>query len=524
METCFRISYSETDKLFRFGGPVTTLHSTRPSGGRHRAPETGRQRSAGGSRWLILGVIALAQLVVVLDATIVNIALPSAQQDLGFSDDARQWLVTAYALAFGSLLLLGGRLGDLVGRKPMFLIGLIGFASASALGGAAGSFAVLVTARALQGVFGAMLAPAALSLLTTTFTEKDERAKAFGVFGAISGGGGAIGLILGGALTQYLSWRWCLYVNAPLALIAVVGTIVLIPALGRTQDRTRLDLPGSLIIVGGLVALVYGLGNAESLGWTSSTTLTCIGLGISLITVFLLIERDVPNPLLPLRILADRTRGGAYAALLVCGAGMFAVLLFLTFYLSTVKQFTPLQTGFAFLPMIAALAVSAAALAKITAAVGPKLSVFTGMLLAAGGLMLFTLLDLDSSYLTNVVPGLVITGLGLGLVMAPAMAAATSGVRADDAGVASAAVSTFQQIGGSIGTAVLSALAASAASDYLAGRVPSPANQAMAAMQSYTTTFFWGAVIFAAGAVVCGLLFPPGPVQTDPDAEPVLAH
>lgn len=510
---------------------MTTLQRTPPTetrspeAGRHRRPAASSSRtSRGGSRWLILGVIALAQLVVVLDATIVNIALPSAQQDLGFSDDARQWLITAYALAFGSLLLLGGRLGDLVGRKPMFLIGLIGFASASALGGAAGSFEVLVTARALQGVFGAMLAPAALSLLTVTFTEKDERAKAFGVFGAISGGGGAIGLILGGALTEYLSWRWCLYVNAPLALAAVVGTIVLIPSLAKSATRARIDLPGSLVIVGGLVALVYGLGNAESEGWTSMTTLTCIALGIALIGIFLLIERDVANPLLPLRILADRTRGGAYAALAVCGAGMFAVLLFLTFYLSTIKQFSPLQTGFAFLPMIAALAVTATALAKVTALVGPKLSVFTGMLFAAGGLMLFTLLDFDSSYLTHVVPGLVITGLGLGLVMAPAMAAATSGVQADDAGVASAAVSTFQQIGGSIGTAVLSALAAAAASDYLQGRAPNPANQAMAAMESYTTTFFWGAAIFAAGAVVCGLLFPPGPVQTDPEAEPVVAH
>ncbi|GAA2564844.1 MFS transporter [Mycolicibacterium diernhoferi] len=507
---------------------MTTLNSTRPAepraGGRHRAPDPSAKRTIGGSKWLILGVIALAQLVVVLDATIVNIALPSAQLDLGFSDDARQWLITGYALAFGSLLLVGGRLGDLVGRKPMFLVGLIGFASASVLGGVAGGIEVLIAARALQGVFGAMLAPAALSLLTVTFTEKDERAKAFGVFGAISGGGGAIGLILGGALTEYLSWRWCLYVNAPLALIAVIGTVILIPALGRSETRARLDLPGSLVIVGGLVALVYGLGNAEAQGWTSTVTLTCIALGVSLIGIFLLIERDVANPLLPLRILADRTRGGAYVALLVCGAGMFAVLLFLTFYLSTVKQFTPLQTGFAFLPMIAALAVSATALAKVTATVGPKLSVFTGMLLAAVGLLLFTQLGFDSSYVTHVVPGLVITGLGLGLVMAPAMAAATSGVQADDAGVASAAVSTFQQIGGSIGTAVLSALAAAAASDYLQGRVPNPATQAMAAMESYTTTFFWGAVIFAAGALVCGLLFPPGPIESDTAVTPVPAH
>lgn len=499
-----------------------------PAGGRHRL-DVRRQpvpavEERDNARWWILAVIGLAQLIVVLDATIVNIALPSAQQALGFSDDNRQWIVTAYALGFGSLLLLGGRLSDLVGRKLMFIVGLLGFAAASAAGGAAESFTMLVAARGLQGVFGAMLAPAALSLLTVTFTEKNERAKAFGIFGALSGGGGAIGLILGGALTEYLSWRWCLYVNVPLALIAVVGAVFLLKKQAKPADSPRIDLPGTLVIVGGLVSLVYGLASAESNGWTDVTTLACIGLGLSLIAVFALIERDVAHPLLPLRIIADRTRGGSFLALAVVGAGMFAIFLFMTYYLSMIQGFTPMQAGFAFIPMILGIMATATGTAGLVQRYGPRYAILTGMLLAAGGLVTFAHLGLDSSYVAHILPGLIVTGLGIGLVIAPSFGAATAGVRSEDAGVASAAVNTFQQIGGSIGTAVLSAFAATAASDFMLGKAPTPQNQALAAMESYTTVFWWGAAIFVAGAVICGLLIRSGPVEVNPDADPVLAH
>jgi len=474
-------------------------------------------------RWWILGIIALSQLIVVLDATIVNIALPTAQQSLGFSNDNRQWIVTGYALAFGSLLLLGGRLSDLVGRRPMFITGLVGFAAASAVGGAAQNFEVLVSARAAQGVFGALLAPAALSLLTVTFTDASERAKAFAIFGAIAGGGGAIGLILGGVLTEYLSWRWCLYVNVPLAAIAIVGGLILLKKQPKVEDAAGIDLPGTVVVVAGLVSFVYGLASAESEGWGSPTTLICIIAGLALIGLFAVIESRVSDPLLPLHIVWDRTRGGAFLTVAVVGIGLFAVFLFLTYYVSLTLGYSPVKTGFAFVPMILALIASASGFTGVVARSGPRIPVFAGLLLAAVGLALFAQLDLDSTYAANILPGLIVTGLGVGLAVAPAFNASTSGVDPEHAGVASASVNTFQQIGGSIGTAVLSAFAASASSSYLDGKTPSAANQALAAMHSYTTVFWWGSAIFVVGAIVCGALLRSGPVTIDPDV-PVMAH
>ena len=476
------------------------------------------------TRWLILAVIALAQLIVVLDATIVNIALPTAQESLGFSNDSRQWIVTGYALAFGSLLLIGGRLSDLVGRRPMFIAGLIGFAAASAVGGAAQNFEMLVGARVAQGVFGALLAPAALSLLTVTFTNAAERARAFAIFGAISGGGGAIGLILGGALTEYLSWRWCLYVNVPLAVVAVIGAALLLKKQAKPEDAKGIDVPGSLVVVAGLVSFVYGLASAESDGWGSATTLVCIGLGLALLAVFAVVESRVKNPLLPLHIVWDRTRGGSFLVVAIVGIGLFAVFLFLTYYVSLTLGYSPLKTGFSFVPMILGIMVTATSSAGLVAKIGPRIPVLVGMLVAAVGMVLFAQLDLESTYAAHILPGLVITGLGVGLSMAPAFSAATSGVDAEHAGVASASVNTFQQIGGSIGTAVLSAFAASATSDYLVGKAPSAANQALASMHGYTTVFWWSAGIFAVGALLCGALLRSGPVSTDPDAAPVLGH
>ncbi|MBB4749402.1 DHA2 family efflux MFS transporter permease subunit [Actinoplanes lobatus] len=485
-----------------------------------RPPTTGREAG----RWWALVVLALAQLMVVLDATIVNIALPTAQADIGFDDHGRQWVVTGYALAFGSLLLLGGRLSDFFGRKRMFVIGLIGFALASALGGAAGSLELLIVARALQGVFGAALAPAALSLLSTTFTEPAERGKAFGIFGAISGAGGGIGLLLGGVLTETVSWRWCLYVNLVIAAIAVAGAFLKlrdepVPAHGR------IDVPGTITAVAGLVALVYGLGNAESDGWTGTMTLAPIIAGLVLLTAFVLIERRSTHPLLPLRVVLDRNRGGSYASIAIAGAGMFGIFLFLTYYLAGILQFTPIETGLAFLPMLGAVMLTATTGGSMLAPrIGPRPLVPVGALIAAGGMILLTRLELDSTYASGVLPGLIIIGLGLGLVFAPTQNAATSGVEHRDAGVASAMINTVQQIGGSIGTALLSSFAATAAADHMAGKEPTPLVQAQAALESYHTVFWWSAGFFVLAAVVAAVLFRTGPLDVDPDAPPAMAH
>ena len=479
------------------------------------------------SRWLVLAVLSLAQLMVVLDSTIVNIALPTAQASLGFSDENRQWVVTSYALAFGGLLLLGGRLSDVVGRKPMFLTGLVGFALASALGGLAQGFGMLVVARALQGAFGAMLAPAALSLLMTTFTAPAERTKAFGIFGAVAGAGGGIGLLLGGLLTEHLSWRWCLYINDVLAVVAVVAAALLLEHR-RSANPAPLDWFGTVTAVLGLVGIVYGLGNAETHGWSSPSTWGFLVAGIVLLVVFCWWQTRAAHPLLPLRVVLDRNRGGSLLAMAVVGAGMFGVFLFLTYYLAEQLGYTPVQTGLAFLPMIGAVSVTAPFVgARLLPRVGPKPLVPTGLLLAALGMALLTRIDVDSHYASVVLPGLIVEGVGLGFIFSAAMASATLGVQPADAGVAGAMANTVQQIGGSIGTALLSALAGSTVTNYLADHVegePSPGDVARATLSSYHVAFWVCAGIFVVGALATGLLLRRGAPQFDPDAGPVTAH
>ena len=483
-----------------------------------RVGTTPQAEPAPAHRWWVLAVIGLAQLMVVLDATIVNIALPSAQHALGFNDSDRQWVVTAYSLAFGSLLLLGGRLADLLGRKLVFLIGVVGFAASSALAGAAGNFEVLVVGRALQGIFGALLAPAALSLLNTTFTDAKERAKAFGIFGAIAGAGGGIGLLLGGLLTEHLSWRWTLYVNLIFAVLAFTGGLVFLKR-GAPANRPRLDIPGVLLVSAGLFGLVYGFSNAETHHWSSPQTWGFLAVGGLLLVAFTWWQTRASHPLLPLRVLLHRNRAASFLAVAISGAGMFGVFLFLTYYLQASLGYSPVQTGLAFLPMIGGIMITAQLSTNLLIPRwGPKPVVPVGMAMAVAGMVWFTTLGLGSTYAGNILPPLIITGLGFGLILPPAMSLATVGIGPSDAGVASAAVNTMQQIGGSIGTALLNTLAASAASAYLVGKRIDPQVLGQAQLHSYSTAYWWSAGFFAVGMVVTAVLYRKGRIEQDPDA------
>jgi EmrB/QacA subfamily drug resistance transporter len=460
------------------------------------------------NRWAVLALLGVAQLMVVLDATIVNIALPSAQLSLGFSTDSRQWVVTAYALTFGSLLLLGGKLGDLFGRKWTFIVGLIGFAAASAIGGLAQSFGMLVGARALQGAFGALLAPSALSLLTVTFAGSPDRAKAFGIFGAIAGGGASVGLLLGGVLTQTLSWRWCLYVNLLIALPTVLVALRLLRNQ-RPDVRPHVDIPGVLLAGGGLFALVFGFSNAETHSWTAPLTIFSLAASVVLLAAFVAVERGKRDPLLPLHIVRDRARGGAYLSILLAGAGVFAVFLFLTYFMQENLGFSPIKTGLAFLPMTAVLVVASTFVqTKLLDRTGAKPLVAVGMALGVIAMLLLTRLVPGAGYASHVLPSLLIVGLGMGCIFAPAFSTATLGVDGSEAGVASAMVNTSQQVGGSVGTALLSTIFASATAAYATSHAGAAGVNGAAAIHGYTVAFAVAAGIFALGLLLALLILP----------------
>jgi EmrB/QacA subfamily drug resistance transporter len=472
------------------------------------SPVTGdRLAATDDRRWLILIVIAIAQLMVVLDATIVNIALPSAQRSLGFPNSDRQWVVTAYALAFGSLLLVGGRLGDMFSRKRVFITGLIGFAVASAIGGAAVSFTMLVAARALQGAFGAILAPSALGTLIGAFREPRERGRAFGVFGSVAAGGGAVGLILGGLLTQYLSWRWTLYVNLLFAAIAVAGALAWIRP-SRPDVRPRMDWPGTVLACAGLFLIVFGFSRAETAGWTAPQTIGCLAAGVVLLAGFAVAEQRSSHPLLPLRVILDRTRGGSYLAVFISGIAIFATFLFLTYYLQVIKGESPLVTGLLFLPMTACILISSNVASIVALArVGPRALIATGMLLGAGGMAYLTQVSVTSSYASAVLPALLILGLAFGLIFAPAINTATFGVARQDSGVAAALVNTMQQVGGSIGTSALSTIALSAAANVIFHGA-SPLASEVAATHGYTVAFGVSAALLGLGLILAIILLP----------------
>lgn len=454
-------------------------------------------------RWWALVAIGLAQLLVIVDTTIVNIALPSAQRELGMSDVARQWTITAYTLAFGGLLLLGGRLADRLGRKNTLIVGALGFAIASAVGGAASGPGMLIAARAAQGVFAALLAPSTLSLLTVTFTETKERAKAFGIFSAIMMSGAALGLLVGGALAEYLDWRWCLYVNLPLAAIAaILGWFVLPKVQGHRE--TQLDWISAILGSSGIVALVYALSEVATRGWGSGVVLGFIGAAVVLVGVFVFRQTRVDNPLLPLRILTDRTRSAGYLTIGAASFGMFGLFLFLTYQLQAIMHYGAFQAGLAFLPfLLGNVLVSTLLSRRLLPRTGPRPLLVIGILLMAAGLAVLTRLTPDASYWALIMPAELVIGAGAGFAMPVVMNTATARVAEQDTGVASAFITTSQQVGGSLGTASLNSIAASAtASAAGLGAVG-------ATVHGYAVATGWASGILVAAAIGVGFLVGP---------------
>jgi len=456
-------------------------------------------------RWWSLAVIAVAQLMIVLDASVVIVALPSAQRALNISTADRQWVLSAYTLAFGSLLLLGGRIADYLGRRRMFIVGLIGFGAASALGGLAQDAAMLFGARALQGAFAAIMAPASLSLLTTTFTGVQERARAFGIYGAIAGGGAAMGLVLGGTLTQWASWRWTLLINAPIAVAAAVGATRFIKE-SRVHVRAGYDIPGAVTVTGGFFLLVYGFTLAGTDGWGAPLTLGLLAGAAAALCAFVVIELRSTQPLLPMRVVLDRNRGGSYLASLLVGSALLGTFLFLTYFLQETLGYSVLKTGFAFLPFSAGIIIGAGLATRLLPRIGPRALMVIGLVLAAGGLMWFTGLSVDSTYLAHVLPPQMLVSLGMGMTFVPMSSTALVGVDSADAGVASALVNTTQQVGGSLGTALLNTVAAAAAASYLTAHAHADRALQIAAVHGYTTAFTVSAALLAAAALAAGVL------------------
>jgi EmrB/QacA subfamily drug resistance transporter len=477
---------------------VTDLETVAAAPLEHSAPTR--------AHWWILIVIAGAQLMVVLDTTIMIIALPSAQQSLGFSNADRQWVVTAYTLGFGGLLLLGGRISDMIGPKRTLMIGVVGFAIASAIGGASQTTAMLIGARALQGMFGALLAPSVLSLLATTFTDPRERGRAFGIYASIAIGGAAFGLILGGILTQYLDWRWCLYVNLPIAVTVAIAAFFMIPQQAGRSD-VRLDIPGALLGCGGLVALVFGLGEAGSDGWSSANVIGPLLIAVVLLTLFVLVQTKVASPLLPMRILTNRNRAGSFLTIILSVLGMYGTFLFLTYLLQTVDGYSPLKTGVAFLPLMAVNGLAATQLAsRLMPHMRTRWLVIPGLLIAAVGVALLTQLTPDASYVGHILPTEILLGLGLGIALVPCISTATNNADPRDVGITSATTNTSQQIGASVGTALLNTVAATATAAYLTTHVHTSSAVARATVHGFAVASGWAAGSFVLAAIVGGIL------------------
>ncbi|MEV0252125.1 MFS transporter [Nocardia sp. NPDC050712] len=485
------------------------------------------EKQGSSARWWALGVIALAQLMVVLDATIVTIALPFAQRDLHISDGNTQWVLTAYTLIFGGLLLLGGRLADYLGRRKIFMIGLVGFAAASALAGLAQTGAQLFAGRGLQGAFAALLAPAALSLLSVTFTETKERARAFAVFAGISAGGAAIGLIAGGALTEYASWRWTLLVNTPIAILALVGAFVFVLKDVPLPRTGGYDVPGAITVTLGLIGIVYGFSRAAEHGWTDASTLGLLIAGVALLAAFVFIEARTANPLLPLRIPGEINRGGALLAALLIPIAMFAMFLFLSFYLQNVLGYTPLKAGVAFLAFPAGIAISAGATSALLPKFGPRPLMIVGAALGVLGLLLLAQLSYGDSFATSVLPAQFLIALGMGPLFVGMQAVALHQVDEADSGVASALLNAAQQVGGAVGTALLTTISVQAAKDYVAANPGIDNLVAKASIHSYDVAFYVGAGFFAVAIPIIAFMIrdkPENLIEGAEDGVKIPAH
>ncbi len=474
-------------------------------------------------RWIILAVVVVAQLMVVLDASIVTIALPSIQHALHISVANRQWVITAYTVAFGGLLLLGGRIADFAGRQRIFLLGLIGFAAASALGGASVNQEMIFASRALQGAFAALMAPAALSILTLTFQhDAGERAKAFGAYGAVSGAGAAIGALLGGVLTQYASWRWCLLINVPIALLAAIAAWRVIGE-SRVTGKTRYDIPGAVLSTAGLVSLVYGFTKAVTDGWSSSTTLTLLAVGVVLLTAFVVVEARSTSPLLPLRVVLERNRGGSYLATLLNIVGLFAMFIFVSYYMQQILHYSAAKAGLGFLPFALGVIVAAGAATSLLPKVGPRVAISVGLAVNALGLWWLTQIGVHTSYWTHLFPPQIVMSLGLGLAFPALSSTALTKVRERDAGVASAMVNTTTQVGASLGAALLNTVAATATASYLLAHGPQLEPEAV--VHGFTVAFGVGAIIVAVGAVVSAVLINATPSDlAGPGADPAVSE
>jgi len=460
------------------------------------------------NRWLVLVIVCLAQFMVILDATVVNVALPSIQADLGFSAANLQWVINGYTLVFGGFLLLGGRAGDLFGRRRLFLAGVAIFSFASLLNGLATSDTWLVAARALQGLGGALVSPAALSIITTTFAEGEDRTKALGVWSAIAAGGGAFGLLLGGILTDVLSWEWIFFVNVPIGIATAMLALRFVPESRAPNRLPGTDLPGAITVTAGLVVLVYAIVKAEDFGWGSARTLGLAAVAVALLGAFVLIESRTRAPLIRLGIFKVRSLAGANGVLLIVIGGLFGFFFFSTLYVQQILGYSPLEAGLAFLPVTVGIGLGAGIAQQLVKRLGVRTTASLGMVIAAFGLYLFSRVTADGSYLSDVLPAIIPQSIGMGLFFVPITLIATTNVGEDDAGLASGLFNTAQQVGGALGLAVLSTMAAEKSTSVLAdlGRRPSQLDQVNALLDGFQVAFTAAAILVAFGAVLLPLV------------------
>ena len=453
---------------------------------------------------LALIVIAAAQLMVVLDATIVNVALPSIQRALHFTPIDLEWVINAYTLVFGGLLLLGGRAGDLLGRRRMFVVGLLVFTLASLVGGFATSSAWLIAARAAQGIGGAIVAPTTLSLIADTFPEGGPRNRAMGVFAMMAGAGGAIGLLLGGLITTYLSWRWVLFVNVPIGLVlAFVAPRVLVAT--ETQ-RGRFDLPGALSVTAGVSLLVYGLNHAATYGWSNNITLEALTGAAALLIVFLGIEIRSSQPLMPLRIFGHRNRSGAYGLSLAVGVALFGMFFFLTLFVQNILGYSPLRAGLAFLPVTAGIILTATVVSQTVGRIGPRVPITLGPLVLGGALFWLSRMTAETTYVWGVLGPMIALGIGMALIFVPLSLIVVSGAQPRELGLASALLNVGQQVGGSIGLALLGTVAANVTRNQLASVVPTPSAVTNAVVSGYSSALLVSTAIMLGGFLIAVLV------------------